>query len=255
MPPLTVLPPKPSSAQLPREANWRPAIEEIVAAAGCGHKMLPAGTLQYCLLPDGHVEFRAWARLAPGMARLKMAGFRAQWQAEPISCRETRYVMEVRTSSSIFQRCLGRVPGVIVDVCLGSPRNETNLTPVRVTIHPSASSRAHAEQILTEMGPQLLGSLQTHLNMQSQPSDQERYPLSQPLFVQVPTSGQAISAQLRDIGRDGLCLFSPCSLPIGAVTLTLTRAGSRLTVPVPGRVRDCTADDEGRFEVEVTYGG
>jgi serine/threonine protein kinase len=255
IPALVALPPRSSSAQVPRDQLWRPAIEEIVAAASCGHEIVTAGTLHYRLFPAGHIEHRSSARLPPGMARLKITGFREEWQAEPIVRRETRHVFEVRTSGSMLQRCLGRVPGVIVEICLGAPRHENNLTPVRVSIHPAASGRGHAEQILAEMGPKLLRSLQTHLNLQSERSAQERYPLSQPLFVQMPASGQAISAQLRDIGRDGLCLISPTTLPNGAVMLTLTRAGSRLTVPVPGRIRDCIADDAGRFEVEVTYGG
>jgi hypothetical protein len=224
-------------------------------AAGCGHEIVAAGLLHYRQLPGSQIEHRGSARLAPGMARLKMAGFREEWQSEPIVRRENRYVFEVRTTGSMLQRCLGRVPSVTVDVCLGSPRPENNLTPVRVTLHTSAGNRGQAEQILTEMGPKLLASLQKHLNMQSERTAQERYPLSQPLFVQMPSSGQAISAQLRDIGRDGLCLFSPTALSIGQVTLTLTRAGSRLTVPVPGRVRDCIADNDGKFEVEVTFGG
>ncbi len=252
LPPLTALPPRPS-APVGRDQSWRLAVKEIVAEASREHQILPAGTLHYQLLAGIRIEHRAWARLAPGIARLKMAGFREQWHAESMVCRETRFVMAVRTSGSMLQRCLGRVPGLVIDVSLGSPRIDSNLTPIRVTIYPSAGSSAHADQVLAELGPPLLESLHTHFNSQSDRGAQERFPYGKNVVVQSP-GGQSIAAQLRDIGRDALCLYSPGPLPAGAVTVTLTRPGSTQTVQVPGSVRDCVAGDEGRFEVEVTLG-
>jgi serine/threonine protein kinase len=254
LPPLTALPPKPPSRQVPREQSWRPAIEELVTAASRGHQIIAASKLPYRLLPGNHIEHRALARLAPGIARLKISGFREHWHADASIFREARYVMEVRTSGSMLQRYFGRVPGLVVDVFVGSPRSDSNLTPVRIQVRPSASSRARAEQILSEVGPILLESLCTYLATQAERSTQERYPLSQTVQLQSPTNRQSISATLRDIGRDGTCLYSTRPLPPGPVTLTLTRAGSQATIQVPGWVRDCVADD-GRYEVEVTFGG
>jgi hypothetical protein len=185
-----------------------------------------------------------------------MAGFREQWRAESTVCTETRFVMEVRASGSMLQRCMGRVPGVIVEVCLGSPReNTSNLTPIRVNIQPSAGARGHAEQLLSATGPALLASLQSYLSTQADRSAQERFPCSQTINVQSPASGQAFNATLRDIGRDGLCLYAPSPLPTGAVTLTINRLGSPVTVQIPGWVRDCYAVSDGRYEVEVSFGG
>jgi serine/threonine protein kinase len=253
LPPLSALPPRPASLQAGREQNWRPVVEEIVAEASREHHILLAGTLHYQLLASGRIEHRAWARLAPGIARLKITGFREQWHAESTVCRETHFVMAVRTSGSMLQRALGRVPGLVIDVSLGSPRVDSNLTPIRVTIHPSSGGSARAEQILTELGPPLLESLRTYLAMQSERADQERFPYDDVVVVQSP-SGQSVTGRLRDIGRDGLCLYSPATVPAGSVTLTLTRPGSTQTVQVPGWVRDCVAGDDGRFEVEVTLG-
>ncbi len=254
LPPLTALPPRPTlSNQAGRDQSWRPVVEGIVAEASRGHQILPAGTLHYQLLAGGRIEHRAWARLAPGMARLKMTGFREEWQAESVVCREMRHVMTLRLSGSMLERCLGRVPGLNIEVCLGSPRFDSNLTPIRVTIQPSAGSHARAVQVLSEIGPTLLASIQTYLNTQSDRTAQERYPCEQIVTVQ-PPGAQAIAAQLRDIGKDSLCLYSPSSLPSGAVTLSLTRPGSTQTVQVPAWVRDCIAGEEGRFEVELTLG-
>ncbi len=256
LPPLTALPPKPPSEQVKRDQTWRVAIEEHVLAAKRGHELLATGGLYYRLLANDHIEQRCLARLAPGLSRLKMAGFRDQWQAEPIVRGESRFVMEVRTSGSMLQRCLGRVPGVIVEVCFGSPRETaSNLTPIRINLQPSASGRGQAEQLLTAMGPALLKSLQTHLNTQAERSAQERYPLTQEVHVESSSSGQTFNATVRDIGRDGLCLFAPSPLLSGTVTLTLNRFDSDIAVQVPGWVRECYPSEGGRYEIEVTFGG
>jgi hypothetical protein len=255
LPPLTALPPKQPSCQGHRDQTWREALDEIITVAARGQEICATGTSFYRLSAGSHIEQRCWARLAPGMARLKLAGFREQWRAERIVRTETRCVMEVRSSGSILQRCFGWVPAVIIDVCFGAPRENTaSLTPIRISIHPTTSGRARTDQILTEMGPPLLNSLQTYLNTQAERDSQERYPCSQIVLVQVPATGQSLTAQLRDIGRDGLCLYATTPLPAGPVTLTLTRPGSSLTVQVPGWVRDNFAD-EGRYEVEVSIGG
>jgi serine/threonine protein kinase len=236
-------------------AVWRSAIDELVQAAGRGQEIRSAGVVHYRFASGSHIEHRCLARLAPGMARLKMDGFREKWKAESILRSDGRFVMEVPTAGTLLQRCLGRVPGLIVDVCVGAPRERAgNLRPIRITIQPSACGRGQAEQLLSEMGPHLLASLNTYLHSQSDRTAQERFPLGQVVYVQPAAATQGINTQMRDVGRDGLCLYSPSPLPVGAVTLSLNRLGSPVTVQVPGWVRDCFPHED-RFEVEVAFAG
>ena len=75
-------------------------------------------TMQKATPNAGH---RALARLAPGMAKLKLSGFREQWQAEQVSRTESSWVVQIRTKSSLLQRCLGKAPGRLKKVFHSRP--------------------------------------------------------------------------------------------------------------------------------------
>jgi hypothetical protein len=234
--------------------DWKGAVEELVYAAGQGHHILSQGQLHYRIAPGHSIEHRSSARLAPGMARLKLAGFKEQWKARTVSRTESAWRVDIRIKSSLLESWLGRAPGLEVEVILGEPRDPAaNLTPVRVTIEPVDCGRGRAEHVLGEYGPAVLTSLQTYLSFHGDRAAQERFPISQVARVEVAATGQSITGQLRDIGRAGLAFWSPERLEAGAVTVTLNRWASPATVKIPARVRDCR-EEHGQFEVELEFG-
>jgi serine/threonine protein kinase len=242
------------AARHPAAPEWRGAVEELVQSAGRGHQILSQGQLHYRLQPGHSIEQRAVARLAPGMARLKLKAFREQWNAETVSRTDSAIVMEIRTKPSMLQGLLGRSPGVQVEVVLGAPRDaSTHLTPVRVLIQPVDCGRGRAEQVLTEFGPVVLGSLLSFLSAQCDRAMQERYPIRQAVEVAAPSAGLTVRGETRDIGLGGLSFQTDTAVPAGAVTVQINRWASPATVKIPGRVRDCR-EVEGRYEVEVEYG-
>jgi serine/threonine protein kinase len=235
---------------------WQQAIDELVGVAARGHEIHCVGQVNYRLTPGHEVVQHAWARLPPGMARLKLAGFREQWQADVLKQTEKRWLLDVRTPRSLWQICLGRMPGLLVDLVLGHESESAGpVVPVRIRLQPIDCGRGKAVQVLSDLGPALLSSLHTYLNTQSTRAEQERYPLAQTAHVQSRPAGLSVSVQLRDVGRGGLSLLSPCPLPLGPVTLTLNRWASSATVQVPGCVRDCLPVGDKAHEVEVRLGG
>jgi serine/threonine protein kinase len=234
---------------------WREALDELVQAASHGHQLLAFGSTCYRLTPGQAIEQRAWARLAPGMARLKLAGFCDQWHGTKEFESPSRVRMLLKLSGSLVERCLGRVPGLIVEVVMGTPRESAaNATPVRISITPTDCSRGRAVQQLVDLGPNVLTSLRTFLGTTSDKPSQERYPLSQLVQVQSPAAGLAVSGQLRDIGKCGLTIRTKTPIPVGAVTVTLNRWASPATFQLPGRVCDCIADEKD-FEIDITLAG
>jgi serine/threonine protein kinase len=240
----------------PAAAPWQQVVDELVGVAARGQEVRSAGQVHYRLAPGVEVVQHGWARLAPGMARLKMTSFREQWHAEVLERGEDRWLLDVRTPGTLLQRCLGRMPGLLVEVVLGQASESTGQeVPVRVRLEPVDCGRGKAEQVLTDLGQAVLGSLEKHLSTHGTRQDQERYPLAQQVYVASPAAGVSVTGRLRDVGRNALSLVTPCPLPVGAVTVTLTRWASTAQVQMPGWARGCRPAGDKVFEVEVRLGG
>ncbi|MFO0841380.1 MAG: hypothetical protein U0797_03130 [Gemmataceae bacterium] len=236
------------------QPDWKFALEELVYAAGRGHLVCSQGQVHFRITHGHSIEHRSWARLAPGMARLKLAGFQEHWKAETVSRTDSSWRLDIRTKSSFMERCLGRTPGLQLEVVLGTPSDPAaSRTPLRVTIEPVDCGRGRAEHVLAEFGPAILTSLQSYLNFQGDRAMQERYPLHQLLQVEVPGTGVSVAGRTRDIGLAGLAFTSPVALEPGPVTATTNRWASAATAQIPARVRDCR-EAEGQFEIELEFG-
>jgi serine/threonine protein kinase len=242
-------------AAAPAPPVWKPAVEGLVAAAARGHEIRSAGGVAYRLTPGSHVEHRCWARLPPGMAMLKLDGFREQWRAKPLArLGNERFLLSFQGAGSLLQGWLGRTPGLVVEIVVGAPRDpDSHLVPVRVTLQPAPGNKAGGAALLADLAPQLLASLQTYLHSQCDRAGQERFPLDLPVRVQPPGQSPPLAATLRDLGRTGLCLYSQQRLPPGPATFVLTPPAPTPPVQIPGWVRDCVADQSGRFEVEADF--
>jgi hypothetical protein len=247
--------PQPTPAPIPiGPPDWLAAINELVEAAAHGHQIRSSGLVHYRLTPGREIEHHAWARLIPKMARLKLDAFREQWQAEIVEKQENRFVLDIRPPSNIWQRCLGQLPGLIMEITFGAVLdNEAQFTPIRTRLEAVDCSRGKAEQLLAESGPVLLCSLQSYMHSQCDQKSQERYPLNQTIFIQT-TSGLSLNAQVYDIGREEMTILSTIALPAGSIKLTINRWASPLTVEVPGRVRGSVAMADNKFLVELALG-
>jgi hypothetical protein len=143
-----------------------------------------------------------------------------------------------------------------VDVTMGTPQSSNgDLTPVLIAIAPVDCAPGKAAQLLAELGPALLTSLQAYLSIQSRREDQERFPLQEVISWQTPFGGMPVTAQTRDIGRKGMAIYSTQPIPLSAGTISLSRPASTATLQVPAVVRDCVPDGEGRYLVEIAFGG
>jgi serine/threonine protein kinase len=232
--------------------SWREPLNELLANAGRGQEMRSAGLIHYRLAPAQHLEQRAVARLPAGMVKLKLEGFREQWQATEVSRSDRRVVYQLQSKSNLWDRCLGRAPGLQVEVRIGTTEAISGLSPVRIRLDPIDCNRTRAEQMLGELGPTLLSSLQTYLHTQSEKAAQERFPLTQQITLQ-PPGVRPIVATLRDVGREGLCLISPEPVAVGPLQIQMNQWASPVMMSLPGRVVDCFTEER-TFEVEIRLG-
>ena len=88
-----------------------------------------------------------------------------------------------------------------------APRRRRNgdLTPVLISITPLDCSTGKASQLLGELAPTLLTSLQGYLSIQSRREDQERFPLQQVVSWQTPFVGLAITAPVAATSAEKAC--------------------------------------------------
>ena len=232
---------------------WRQVVEELVERASQGHSIQTIDTLCYRYSPGHCLEHRCLARLAPGMARLKLASFRDQWHASIVTLTERHAVLDIPGPSSFWQRCLGQKAGLRLEVVISQQRDpSTQLTPVRITLLPNDPGHSRSHSLLQEQGPAILQSLQICLDSTCQGVSQARYPFSQSVQLQ-SQNGLSLAGQVRDIGLDGLTLYAATAAPSGTVKLTLE--GLHVLLPrieIPAWVRDCWPE-QGRYEIDLMF--
>jgi serine/threonine protein kinase len=229
--------------------EWMQGVEELMHLSAKGSEIITNGNTHFRNTSGQCIEMRAWSRLAQGMVKLKLSSFKEEWNAEWISSTQNRWVMEIRTQASIWQKAFGKSPGLLIEVVFGAVR-ETNLTPVRVAIFPN-DGKGKPSQQLVEMAPGLLASVVSHLGLQCARSDQERYPTQLPAMIELGRT--SYSGNLRDIGRDGVTMVSPTALQPGPGRVSFNRPGTPMTLQIPCQLRSCTPDDQGKFEIDVTF--
>ena len=240
---------------VPRPTPGRSEIDEIVTRAARGFEIQNMGLIHYRSQQGQGIEHRSWVRLVPGMARLKMAGFREQWQADLVGEAPQRWRFLLKSGTSFWDRCRGKVPGLALDVLLGTPQpSNGDLTPVLISITPVDCAPGKGSEMLHDLGPALLTSLQAYLSIQSRREDQERFPAQQVVTWQTPLGGLAVTAQLRDIGRKGMAMYTTQPVQAGNGTVNISPQASTSTLQVPAVVRDCIPDGEGRYLVELAFG-
>ncbi|MFQ3651354.1 MAG: protein kinase [Gemmataceae bacterium] len=232
--------------------SWKEPLEEILAHASRGQEIRSEGLMHYRLVPAHYLEQRCLARLPAGMARLKIEGFREQWQAQEVSRADRRTIYQLVSKSNLWDRCLGRTPGLQIEIRIGTADRVTGLSPLRIRLEPIDCNRTRAEQMLAELGPTLLSSLQTYLHTRSDQSAQERFGLTQQVTL-LPPGIKPICAMLRDLGRDGLCVISPEPLAIGPLQMQMNQWASPVMISLPGRVVDCFRVDCSH-EIEIRLG-
>jgi serine/threonine protein kinase len=239
--------------------DWQAVVDDWLQAAVRNCAVRNCGSSHYLYHPGQRIEQRAWARVVPGTLQLKLGGFREQWQGEPLTRPHGRFAFLVSTAGSLWQRCLGRAPGLQVEVRVGAPREgRGGLAPVRVVLEPADCGPAQAERLLEETGPGILLSLQTYLHSEASREEQEHFPLQQEVrYWPVEVGGKlgpVVHARAVNVSRTGMALHLPC-LPSSDIVLLGPAPGSpREAVRVPARIVHAEKSEGSGHEIEVTFG-
>jgi serine/threonine protein kinase len=215
------------------------------------------------------LEHFAFARLLPATVGLKLAGFGEEWQARRIETGATNLahaaetlpgtnvLYHVRVQGSVWQRYLGKTPGLLVQIELRYPQvTSEGLSDVILRLRPCDCGPEKGVELLEELSPLLLRSLREHLQVPPERRSEERiahtdnvrvYPMHCNREV-----GDGIAAQLRDLSLGGLGLHLPCRPPGDLLFIRMGPPdGTALTVPV--QTRHVQSLGDGRFHIGTRF--
>jgi hypothetical protein len=184
--------------------------------------------------------------------QLKLLGFEEEWKVEPMEAarealatpgdtgRTASWQYRLRLGGNFWQRCLGRSPGLLVQIDLATPQVSTeSLSDVILRVRACDCRPERGLQLLEEVGPSLLASLRDHLQLPPDRRTDERVVWVENVQVRPFYSereiGESLAAQTTDISLEGMGLDLPCHPPCDLLLVELSPPHrAPLIVPVQG---------------------
>ena len=238
-------------------ARMRQAINGLVAAAAGDLEVREFHNTRYLLHPGRSLEHQFFARLPPGVGRLRLEGFRQEWRADRLKSADPLSAYLVSLSGGAWQRLLGTQPGLRVLVGVPPPAPATALTEVTVRMEPVRCAGDAAARLLEDTGPQLLKSLRDYLQALPDRRNQARLRFEGPVVVSPVMGdrapGEEVVAQARDISLRGMGLVLPCQPPSMLLHIRLPADSPGHEMDVPACVVRAAPQPDGRYEVGVRF--
>ena len=199
-------------------ATVRQSIASLVRSAGGDVAVLDWRGIRYQLVPGQSIRHVCRATLLPGVAPLKLACFRQEWNAETLSALDNTFTFSVKASRSLWQRVVGKLVGLEVQVRLDRGQaSYGGLTGVTIGIKPVGCDDEQGADLLEKIGPSMLQSLHSALQAMPERRSAERFPWTDALRIWsiYPDSkvSDALVGQGRDLSLSGLAFHTPARPP------------------------------------------
>ncbi|HEV3116913.1 MAG TPA: PilZ domain-containing protein, partial [Gemmataceae bacterium] len=211
------------------------------------------------LLAPGEILLRKFSAPLPvGTARLKIEEFGQQCGARVVSADDETIVLQITRPRSLWQQCIGRQPGLELRVHLARPRNAA-ATPIDVSVQisPLDCGRKRGAQLLEEVGPLLLESLRTALQVNAERRMQERVLWQQTLPIRpvLPdgTLGEMHECQGKDISANGIGFYVPHPLPSTLISIDVPTNTDPPSVTVHANIVRVQRCGNGWYEVGALF--
>jgi hypothetical protein len=204
------------------------------------------------------VRLACAGRLSPSIARLKLEGFREQWNAELVLQDAAAFVLRVPMAGSFWQRWLTREPALEVRLHLRTPPYGSQaLTRVSVELRPLHCDPAHGEQLLAVQAPTVLDSLRAFLQINPEQRGSVRLRFAHALGVfpllEGEDLGEPVVCRGKDLSAGGIGLYSPQEPPAGRIYVQSLVAPDLAPVAVLAKVVRVEQRDDGTYEVGAAF--
>jgi serine/threonine protein kinase len=256
-----VIPWPPELPLRPTPPDNSPPVNEILAhVLGNIAGSLEVGKhkrLHYLLCPGPCLEHRCAARLVPGATRLKIEGFLEEWRAQLVEGTPDCFVCHLDLQGSFWQACLGRRPGLELQVQLvaGEPGG---LTEVKVTIRPLGFGKDQGRHLLREKGPVVLESLRTYLQAAPEQRTAPRLPCRHTAARLFPVEANGgvprlVECQVKDISAAGIGLLLPSPPTVSELYVNLPASAFAASLAILARVARIRPLGNGLLEVGARF--
>ncbi len=233
-------------------------VNELLALASEGREVRQHGGISYLLEPGRSILHHCWASLIRGMVRVRLYNFRDQWKAQIVQhTQEERFLFHVPLPRTLWERTLGRLPRLAVEVCNSFPTDDrTALTETSIRIWTEACNQQQAVNLLDDLGPRLLESLRACLNVAPDQRGHVRLPCTLPVMVAPLIDGklgEPIESMTKNVAQSGMCVSTPWALAVAQVCVLVPLPSHPEPVPIEARVVRVQAQEDGRFEIGLTF--
>jgi serine/threonine protein kinase len=243
-----------SVPEMPTVADLVPAL--ISAAAGA-LRVQEFNTFRYLLHPDNVLEHRCHTRLFTGGLWLKVQGFHEEWKGTVAAQDTTAFTYHLFGPRKLWHLCGGQRAALEVRVRLEPDSKDAQLYQCAIRVTPR-NGGAGSQRLALEVGPAVIHSLRTHLQVTPELRAQERWAYDQPVraYPVLPslTAGAALEGVALDLSLGGLGFLLPAEPDTDLVYLQLTPKPPLGEYAILSRLVGCKQRADG-FEIGAAFVG
>jgi serine/threonine protein kinase len=234
-------------------------LNRILSEMGQAHSTTPSDVGQGPQPSAEFLEQRCGARIYGQAIRLKLEGFRQQWNARIAREQPNALVYFVGLGHSMWRRCLGKEEaGLQVAIHLVRPRILTaHLAEIVIRITAVHCARVEGARLLAQAGPLLLKSIRSYLQATPERRTQDRLAFAHtvqvsPVFPGMGL-GEAVPCQGKDISLGGVGFYLPQEPPAREIVINLPVGTADEVIALPAEVVRLEQCADGQFEIGARF--
>ena len=234
---------------------------QLIAAAVGAVNVRETDNVRYLLHPDGAWEHRFPIRMFASLLRLKLEGFRQQWNAETTEEDGNAFAFQIATApakTGFWSRSRPRPAGLDVRLRLQPPdAPDANQREAVVSVRLFGDHGPRRDTLLPATAPRVFQSLRAYLQGSVEHRRRERWPFTQRVGVYPVLPRQQIGPALEGRGRDvslgGARLLVPREPPTEFAYLHFHETPAAAPLAVLGRIVRVIRLNDGRYELGFTF--
>jgi hypothetical protein len=236
--------------------NLNQIIYEIVNKAGAD--TIVTETQIAPIFHEDFIEHVFQAAIPLGAARTKLATFAQPWFGQVLQDNDEGITFRISLPSTFWRQLLSKPVGLEVRIRLARA-NPLSATPIKVTssVEPLRKNHPPSRQLLDELGPEIIDSLQKTLQSDAVKRTQDRLLWPHPLKV-IPihangSQDEAIECRGKDISRSGIGFYLPHDLSTSDVLIELPNDIQPPSIAIPATLVRAKRCPDGWYEVGALF--